>query len=735
MPNHAAILQCPNYFCQRLNAEGDRFCSNCQTLLPKRYLWAVGVGLQEHQPGDLIGDRYLLKHDRVVLDTKPGNPIEIPQDVTPSLEPYLRLIVVRSQVPQIYGMTKSGSVLLLEDAPIYPDGADEVGTLMPALSDVWDTSTPIRQLNWLWQIAQLWQLMSSEKVATTLLTPVLVRVDGGRIRVLELEYDSEPKSLADLGAVWGQWRSHPDLGDFFPQLCQNLTQGQIQTPEQLIAILDQALKSQAPSQTRQVKVATASDQGPSRTENEDAYYPPDGKTSDSNRLIVCDGIGGQDCGEIASWLAIETLSKTDIPQGDPATVTQALEEAVCFANNIISERNDLEKRQERQRMGTTVVMGYVQEHELYITHVGDSRAYRITRSSCDQITLDDDVASREARLGYALYREALQHPSAGALVQALGMSGSNYLHPTVQRFVLDEDCVYLLCSDGLSDNDRIEECWKTDIAPILDGKLDLAIAAQKLVEIANTKNGHDNVTIGLIHCSIKNQVRKTPQIPVSLLKPPATQMVTPATPATSEPRPASPALSTLKTQLVESSNRWTILIPILGLLGIGALMLFWIVPEIFRAQNPGGGPSPQPVMPSPSPTGAATSSPTIAPPPTDAAFPIGSYVQVKPIEANATPNPISLLKTTEVSLNQSIGRLPPGSVLQVQTVTQPAGEAQGKWVQFKVCSVTNAPGVPDTVQRGEVGWQREKAIAPLLAGNISLKPEQLGACAPNSPTP
>ncbi len=726
MPNQPLILQCPNYFCQALNAESHRFCSNCQTLLPKRYLWAVGIGLEAFHLGDLISDRYLLKHDRIVLDTKPGSPMEMPPDVTPSMEPYLRLMVVRSQVPQIYGMTESQSILLLEYAPIFPEGAAQTGTLMPELLDEWEHASAIRQLNWLWQLAKLWQPMSTEKVASTLLTPDLLRVDGGTVRVLELSYDRQPVSLAELGQFWAQWHPHPDLADFFSKLCQNLAQGQIQAPEQLVGILDQALASQAESQTRRIQVATGSDQGPSRQTNEDACYPPADSAIASNLVIVCDGIGGHEGGEVASRLAIDTITQESIPQGDPAAVTQALEAAVFTANNVISERNDLEKRQERQRMGTTIVMGLVQNHELYITHVGDSRAYRITRSGCYQVTLDDDVASRETRLGYTLYRDALQHPSAGSLVQALGMSGSSYLHPTVQRFVLDEDCVYLLCSDGLSDNDRVEESWKTDIAPILDGNLDLAIAAQKLVEIANTKNGHDNVTVGLIHCRVQDQVRKPPKISTSLLQTAATQVVASPTPPTSEPRPA--AVSTLKTQIAESPlSRWSILIPIVGLFGIIGLVLFWLVPEVFRSLRQSSITSPS-VQPTP------ILAPPIAPV-ADASFPIGSYVRVKSAEPGATPNAISLLKTTEVSSAQSIGRLPPGSVLQVKTVTQPPGASQGKWVQFKVCSVVNSPSVPDTVQRGELGWQREPAIAPLLSSDLSLKPDQLGACALTSPTP
>jgi protein phosphatase len=179
-----------------------------------------------------------------------------------------------------------------------------------------------------------------------------------------------------------------------------------------------------------------------------------------------------------------------------------LEQAVALVNDKISQRNDTENRQGRQRMGTTLVMALPIAHEMYITHIGDSRAYWITRHGCNQITLDDDVASREVRLGYAVYREALQHSGSGSLVQALGMSKSGSLHPTAQRFIIDEDAVFLLTSDGLSDFDRVEECWDTEILPIINGEANLPDVATRLIEIANTKNGHDNVTIALVHYQI-----------------------------------------------------------------------------------------------------------------------------------------------------------------------------------------------------------------------------------------
>jgi protein phosphatase len=141
-------------------------------------------------------------------------------------------------------------------------------------------------------------------------------------------------------------------------------------------------------------------------------------------------------------------------------------------------------------------------HEVYAAHVGDSRIYWITPQSCHQVTVDDDLASREVKLGYLLYRDAVQYPNAGALVQALGMSSATNLHPTVQRLILDQDCVLLLCSDGLSDYDRVEQYWDSEIVPLFTGEKTVTEVGESLLQLANQKNGHDNSTIALVYCQV-----------------------------------------------------------------------------------------------------------------------------------------------------------------------------------------------------------------------------------------
>ena len=522
MQNDEVMLQCPNDLCKVVNSESGKFCQRCGTPLIKRYLWAVGEGIETCLVGELVDERYLLTSHRIFLDTKPGLPPEAPYlDISNAIKPYLRLVTYRLQVPQAYGLLPLGKkdeqeILLLEQAPIYTDTEPQEGQLMPELTLAWKTASSLRQLNWLWQIAQLWQPLSSEGVASSLLVPQLLRVDRSLVRLLQLQQDSsEQPTLSQLGEFWSQLatQAQPSITEFLKQLSQDLQQAKVQSAEQLIAILDRGLSLVGQASARNFKISTCTDTGPSRQRNEDACYPHSGTTiakpPDSKAIaIVCDGIGGHEGGNVASNLAIETLQQQvdelllDDTNLDPTTLSDALENFVCTTNDRISQRNDKEHRIGRQRMGTTLVMAVGHRHEIYVAHVGDSRAYWITRTGCYQITLDDDVAAREVRLGYAIYRDALQQPSAGSLVQAMGMSAS--LHPTVQRFVLDEDCVFLLCSDGLSDYDLVDQCWQTEILPILDGKVDVATLSQRLVEIGNTRNGHDNITVALAYCQVKS---------------------------------------------------------------------------------------------------------------------------------------------------------------------------------------------------------------------------------------
>lgn len=714
----ATTIQCPNEACNATNHETDKYCQRCGTPLSKRYLWAVGEGA--YKVGDIVQSRYLLASDRIFVDTKPATALESHfTEINYAVKPYLRLVPYRLHVPQAYGFLPSSQeenapeILLLENAAICANPGATEGQLMPQLASVWEATSSLRQLNWLWQIAGLWQPLSTEGVASSLLEMQLLRTEQSIVRLLELKLDTAgmPPTLTQLGQLWQQLLpgAKPAIAEYLKQITLQLIQGEIVHADDLVAVLDRGIAQCGRSQKRTITISTHTDTGPSRQRNEDACYPPSGTTLalsldqpsslESCLTIVCDGIGGHEGGNVASNLAIETIHQ-QIEQLSPennyldkADIYSALDTATHAANERICDRNDSENRQGRQRMGTTLVMALVHQHEVYIAHVGDSRGYLITRTGCHQVTLDDDVAAREVRLGYSFYRDAVLQPSSGSLIQALGMSLS--LHPTIERFVLDEDCLFLLCSDGLSDYDRVEQHWETELLPVLEGKTDLASATSRLIEIANTHNGHDNVTVALVLCQANFL---EPDLSASTLLEPEISAADTPMPVESNAivddssqiaPPASPSL--LPTQLLDTpapkqrSLLPAILLGLFLLFGLGGLA-YWLKEPISRLYKP-----------------EVRSNPTVADTPS-VLVNDGSILQVKPPNSSGTSQTAQPLvrQTPDIANNQMLVGIAPGSIVQV---VERRNSLNGQnWLKIKVCSTA-----PEALM--QEGWILETEIA------------------------
>ncbi|MEB3339794.1 protein phosphatase 2C domain-containing protein [Okeania sp.] len=709
--------------------------------MPKHYLWAIGEGIKTYRPGQIIADRYQVEQSKILLDTQPQKMPEMPQEIPGKIRPYLKLFSYRLHIPQVFGLVslpsnqKAKKIWLLEGGPINL----ETASLMPQITTVWANATPMRQLNWLWQIAQLWQPLIVQQVGSSLLNPENLRVEGQLVRLLELQPDKKPVTLQHLGRLWQKWvkNAQPGVAKFLKQLSEQMMTGEVENADLLITQLDNALQALGRSQVRSIHITTATDTGPSRDHNEDACFPPS-KTlisyppSSNTVAIVCDGVGGQDGGERASQLAIQVLSEQleKIPKNeDSVTISTKLEEFVCMANDAICDQNDNEQRQGRQRMGTTLVMALANLHELYISHIGDSRAYWITPNRCYQVTVDDDIASRQVRLGYSLYNDAIQQVASGALTQALGITNSMSLYPTVQRFPIDEDSIFLICSDGLSDKNRVEECWQTEILPLFYGKVDLATVRDRLIKIANSKNGHDNVTVGLLHYRVTARSQ-------------ATELSLPPIEIKSAQLKKLSIESKNQTVMfdLESKNRWFYLLGIFILLGLGGVLVFLLSPivkdlieVIAPRQNISDNVENRKEKPDFLPSPTSTSSKSLS-------LDVNSFILIG--DRNSSANKLNLNKPIKLRTNTR-GNIIKGIVSQgsILKVTRKIIQSEEAWLELEVCSVTESLNseqeVIDYLQPKDRGWIQKLNIESRLDivnyfdGNSEQygNSEQLGECA------
>ncbi|WP_404785469.1 serine/threonine phosphatase [Altericista sp. CCNU0014] len=222
--------------------------------------------------------------------------------------------------------------------------------------------------------------------------------------------------------------------------------------------------------------------------------------------ILCDGMGGHAQGEVASRMAAETLSlffaehwKEEMPS------EAAVKDAIYWANQTLHTLNESQTRFGAGRMGTTLVLAMLQDTQFRFAHVGDSRLYRLThRNGLEQLTVDHEVGQREIQRGVAP-EIAYARPDAYQLTQALGPRPDHALRPDVRSLTLAEDCVFLLCSDGITDNQLLERFQEQYLMPLLDFKNPLEEGLRQLIELANTENGHDNATAIGIRAKVSPQ--------------------------------------------------------------------------------------------------------------------------------------------------------------------------------------------------------------------------------------
>ncbi len=263
--------------------------------------------------------------------------------------------------------------------------------------------------------------------------------------------------------------------------------------------------------------AGLTDIGRQRDHNEDYFSiqsemqkqdTPSGRTFAARGLyILCDGMGGHAAGEVASALAVSTIESylADIWTKRFPT-KEDIRAAIQKANQSIYDLNQENACYGSGRMGTTLVMMLVDDIKVAIAHVGDSRVYRFCRrAGLEQITTDHEVGQREIQRGVEP-AIAYARPDAYQLTQALGPRDSSFINPDIQTFEVNEDTLFLMCSDGLSDNSLLEQHYDSHVEPMLSSQSNLNQMIYELVDLANQRNGHDNITAIAIRMKVRPKV-------------------------------------------------------------------------------------------------------------------------------------------------------------------------------------------------------------------------------------
>lgn len=247
-----------------------------------------------------------------------------------------------------------------------------------------------------------------------------------------------------------------------------------------------------------LQIASGTDVGKVRKHNEDSL------AVDAARglVILADGMGGHNAGEIASGMATN-LIKTEIGSAldehhsfaiDPETgrseAQDLLRDQITKANSSIYQISQSQSRY--SGMGTTLVAALFYDNRVTVAHVGDSRLYRLRGDTLEQLTKDHSLIQEQLDIGVITREEAEHSTNQNLVMRALGVEEE--VVPEMHDFDTQPGDLYLLCSDGLTDmvNDD-------DITGLLKAAgTDLDACAQSLVQRANDNGGRDNVSVVLI---------------------------------------------------------------------------------------------------------------------------------------------------------------------------------------------------------------------------------------------
>lgn len=236
-------------------------------------------------------------------------------------------------------------------------------------------------------------------------------------------------------------------------------------------------------------IAKATDVGATRQVNEDSmtvFDSPNGQV-----LAVCDGMGGQAAGDVASQLAINIIENI-LTDNTFETPEEAIRRSVLAANQGVLNRTA--QNPELEGMGSTCAMLIIKNGRVHCGWVGDSRIYYIANHTIRQISHDQSYVQQLLDSGQITKEEAVNHPQKNEITNCIGLQGMTAPDTVAVPIVPEPGSIFLLCSDGLSgmvDERQIERV-------VSNTKMTLQQKADRLVAMANEAGGLDNITVEMV---------------------------------------------------------------------------------------------------------------------------------------------------------------------------------------------------------------------------------------------
>ncbi|MCD8013623.1 MAG: Stp1/IreP family PP2C-type Ser/Thr phosphatase [Lachnospiraceae bacterium] len=236
-----------------------------------------------------------------------------------------------------------------------------------------------------------------------------------------------------------------------------------------------------------MRIYSVTDIGRRRSSNQDFIYASEQPVGNlPNLMIVADGMGGHNAGDLASRYTVESMIEY-LGQAKEERPIPLLSESIHYANDRVIEKASTDRSLEG--MGTTVVAAVIRDGYLYVANVGDSRLYLID-DDISQITKDHSLVEEMIRMGELKRKDARTHPDKNVITRAIGVKS-----PVRIDFFdvkLEAGDRILLCSDGLTNMVEDSGIWQ-----IVRDSGSPKEAAQHLVNEANKNGGKDNISVVL----------------------------------------------------------------------------------------------------------------------------------------------------------------------------------------------------------------------------------------------